>query len=57
MRSCGSVRVKSSSSSSLGGGLKYWPIAPTARLYSSWSVQARTSNMAATLQIPEWQMR
>jgi hypothetical protein len=25
--------------------LKYWPIAPIARLYSPWSVQARTSNM------------
>src|SRR5438874_2589037 len=31
-RSCGSVRAKSSSSSSLGGGLKYWPMAPIARL-------------------------
>jgi hypothetical protein len=26
--------------------LKYWPIAPTARPYSSWSVTGRTSNMS-----------
>jgi hypothetical protein len=25
--------------------LKYWPIAPIARPYSSWSAQGRTSNM------------
>src|SRR5690242_7825339 len=53
IRSCGRLWTKRASISSLGGGLKYWPIAPIARLYSSWSATGRTSSMLATLQLLE----
>src|SRR5689334_13127711 len=53
IRSCGRTLTQRSKNSSLGGGLKYWPIAPIARAYSSRSVQARTSNMDAKLQLLE----